>query len=187
MENNKSWQGCEETGISLCLCLCLKGRTCSIRKCPDKGSNWICSCQPTPQPQQCQIRATPATYTTAHSNAGSLTHWPRPGIEPVSSWILLGFVTAEPQWDLQNWKFWALLVGMWNSTAIIESSLAFPQKAKHRISTQLSSSLPRGTLQRTEDTNSKRYLMPLLIAALLGEPKTAQVPISTGKHKWNVM
>ena len=29
----------------------------------------------------------------SHSNAGSLTHWPKPGIEPISSWILAGFVT----------------------------------------------------------------------------------------------
>ena len=31
-------------------------------------------CQPTPQPQQRRIRASSVTYTTAHSNAGSLTH-----------------------------------------------------------------------------------------------------------------
>ena len=24
-----------------------------------------------------------------------------PGIEPTSSWILVGFVTAKPQWELQ--------------------------------------------------------------------------------------
>jgi len=29
------------------------------------------------------------TYTTAHGNAGSLTHWVRPGFEPESSWILV--------------------------------------------------------------------------------------------------
>ena len=29
---------------------------------------------PIPQPQQHQIRAESATYTTAHNNAGSLTH-----------------------------------------------------------------------------------------------------------------
>ena len=29
-----------------------------------------------------QIQATFATYTTAHSNNESLTHWARPGIEP---------------------------------------------------------------------------------------------------------
>ena len=33
------------------------------------------------------------TYPTAHGNVGSLTHWARPGIEPASSWILVGFVS----------------------------------------------------------------------------------------------
>ena len=32
------------------------------------------------------------TYTTAHGNAGSLTHWARPRIKPTSSWILVRFV-----------------------------------------------------------------------------------------------
>ena len=32
---------------------------------------------------------TSATYTVAHSNAGSLTHRVRPGIELMSSWILV--------------------------------------------------------------------------------------------------
>ena len=27
------------------------------------------------------------------------THWVRPEIEPVSSWTLVGFYTAEPQWE----------------------------------------------------------------------------------------
>ena len=39
--------------------------------------------------------STCATYITAHSNAGSLTDQARPGIEPTSSWILVGFITAE--------------------------------------------------------------------------------------------
>ena len=43
------------------------------------------------QPEQCGIRATSATYSTAHSNARSLTHWARPGLEPMSSWMLVGF------------------------------------------------------------------------------------------------
>ena len=30
---------------------------------------------------------------TARSNAGSLTHWARPGIEPTSSWTPVNFVT----------------------------------------------------------------------------------------------
>ena len=42
----------------------------------------------------------------AHSNARSLTQWVRPGIEPASSWILVRFVTTEPQWDLpMNFSF----------------------------------------------------------------------------------
>ena len=32
--------------------------------------------------------------TVAHSNAGSLAHWVSPGIEPASSWILVGFVNC---------------------------------------------------------------------------------------------
>ena len=44
------------------------------------------------------------TYTIAHDNTGSLTHLLRPGIEPVSSWILVRFVTAEPQQELMYMK-----------------------------------------------------------------------------------
>ena len=40
------------------------------------------------------------TYTTGHGNARSLTPWARPGIEPASSWILVGFFPAEPPWEL---------------------------------------------------------------------------------------
>ena len=36
----------------------------------------------------------------AHGNTGSLTHWARPGINPQSSRILVGFVTAEPWQEL---------------------------------------------------------------------------------------
>ena len=41
-----------------------------------------------PQPQQHGLRTTSATYTAAHGNARSLTHWLRPGIEPASSQTL---------------------------------------------------------------------------------------------------
>ena len=50
------------------------------------------SCCPTPQPQWHQICATSVIYTTAHGNARFLTHWASPGIKPVPSWILVGFV-----------------------------------------------------------------------------------------------
>ena len=48
------------------------------------------------------------TYTTAHSNAWSLTHWARPGMEPLSSWALVRFVSAAPQGELLDQPFlWA--------------------------------------------------------------------------------
>ena len=65
-----------------------------------RGLNWNFSCLPTPEPQQCGTQATSATYTIAHGNTGSPTHWARPGIKPASSWIRVGFVTTEPQWEL---------------------------------------------------------------------------------------
>ena len=49
-----------------------KDHTCGTWKFPGQ-ENQSCSCWPTPQPQQRQIRAMSAPYTTAHSNAGSGT------------------------------------------------------------------------------------------------------------------
>ena len=67
---------------------------------PGVDQNQSCNCRPIPQPQQCRIRASSVTYTTAYGNAGSLTHWVKPGIEPTTSWFLVGFVSAPPQWEL---------------------------------------------------------------------------------------
>ena len=52
------------------------------------------------QPQQHEIQATSVTYTMAHGNNRSLTHWARPGIKPASSWILVWFIFTAPQWEL---------------------------------------------------------------------------------------
>ena len=41
-----------------------------------------------------------ATYTTAHSNTRSLTHWARPRIEPATLWLLVRFMSTVPQWEL---------------------------------------------------------------------------------------
>ena len=46
-----------------------------------------------------------ATYTTAHDNTGSLTRWARLGIESAFLWILVRFITAEPQWELPDGLF----------------------------------------------------------------------------------
>ena len=68
-------------------------------------SNWTCSCWPMPQPQQYQIWAIAATYTIAHGNTRSLTYWAVPGIKLASSWILVWFVTAEPQMNSRMYVF----------------------------------------------------------------------------------
>ena len=59
---------------------------------PRLGSYRSCSHWPIPEPQQYQIRAVSATYTTAPGNAKSLTHWARLGIKPAASWFLVRFV-----------------------------------------------------------------------------------------------
>ena len=73
------------------------------------GSNWSYSCWPKPQPSQPQIQASSATYTTAHDNTGSLTHWVRPGIKPTSSQMLVRFISTEPQWELPKSTSFKLL------------------------------------------------------------------------------
>ena len=51
--------------------------------------------------QQRHIGAPSGTYTTVHSNIGSLTHWVRTGIKP--SWILVGFVYC---WAMKRTPFY---------------------------------------------------------------------------------
>ena len=57
-----------------------------------------------PQPQKHRIPSASVTYTTAHSSAQFLIHWARPRIKPASSWILVGFVSFEPWWELHEIK-----------------------------------------------------------------------------------
>ena len=68
---------------------------------PQLGVKWKPQHQPMPQPEQHRIRTTSATYSIAHSNTGSFTHWARPGMELMSSWILVWFATTEPQQESQ--------------------------------------------------------------------------------------
>ena len=51
---------------------------------------------PTYTTVNCGIGVTSVTYTTAHSNTGSLTHWVRPEIKLTSSWIPVKFVSTAP-------------------------------------------------------------------------------------------
>ena len=59
------------------------------------------------------------TYTTAHGNARSLTHWARQGIKTVSSWILDSFLLSHsgdsrPRFCHQNCtRAFGLSIDMW--------------------------------------------------------------------------
>ena len=56
------------------------------------------------------------TYTTGHSNAGSLTHWARAGIEPETSWFQLDSLTTAPRRELHNWFYFifnSYTCGIW--------------------------------------------------------------------------
>ena len=70
-----------------------------------RGWMWSCSCRPTPEPQQSGIQAESVTYTTAHGNDGSPTHWARLGIDPATSWFLVRFVCTTSWWELQDSLF----------------------------------------------------------------------------------
>ena len=77
---------------------------------PRLGLNGSYSFQPAPQAQHHQIQATSATCFIAHGNAGSLTHWVIPGMEPVSLWMLIRFVSTEPQKELLQLFYFILFV-----------------------------------------------------------------------------
>ena len=66
-------------------------------------SNW--SWSHSPMAHQHRIQDVSVTYTTAHGSAGSLTHWVRPGIKPVSSRMLVRFISAEQRWELTYCHF----------------------------------------------------------------------------------
>jgi len=67
---------------------------------------FVCVCFLGPHPQHIEVPRLgvklelqlPA-YTTAHGNAGSLTHRTRSGIESTTSWRVVRFVSAAPQWE----------------------------------------------------------------------------------------
>ena len=72
---------------------------------PRLGANQSCSLQPHQLPDlSCpQIWASSHSNSrqpTAHGNSIALTHWARPGTEPESSWLPVGFITDEPQREL---------------------------------------------------------------------------------------
>ena len=56
-----------------------------------------------------RILAMSENYTRAHGNERSPTHWARPGIEPSSSQILVGFVSTAPQQKFLSFSYTGFL------------------------------------------------------------------------------
>ena len=49
---------------------------------------------------QIEVTVAGLHHGQAHGNTRFLTHWVRPGIEPMSSWTLVRFISTETQWEL---------------------------------------------------------------------------------------
>ena len=66
------------------------------------------------------------TYTTAHHNAGSLTHRARPGIQVATSWNLVELITTEPRQELlkipQSWAMLRELLDLPGMPALLEKT-----------------------------------------------------------------
>ena len=65
------------------------------------------------------------TYTTAHGNTGSPTHWARPGIELTSSGILVGLISSASQWELPNSDSFISSFPIWMSFASLSCLMLY--------------------------------------------------------------
>ena len=100
--------------------LVFQGHTCGIWRSEARGGIWL------HQSHTNEGSEPSATYTMARGNAGSLTHWARPGMEPLSSWMLVGFVNPEPGWEIKSsfkmaWKTPCILSTSYHSLSDLKS------------------------------------------------------------------
>jgi len=56
------------------------------------------------------FQATSANYTTAHSNATSLTHWARPGSKPMTSWFIVRFINDCTTMGTPTGDYWYICI-----------------------------------------------------------------------------
>ena len=131
---------------------------------------------PQPQPQQrgiWAVSAVSANYTTAHCNARSLTHWVRPGIKPTNSWLLVGFISAAPQWELPILPFeWILeCKGDWKKTDIKKHTQKHKQKLICSVTRQ-GSSLPLRGWELVMGREHSRWQMDISDVLLINSGAT---------------
>ena len=101
-----------------------------------------------------RIWAIAAGLHHSHSNAGSLTHWARPGIEPVSSWLLVRFILLSHYGNSRN----VVLLAQYNhSSTLLSSPNYFSSLCKW--SPEISSCISLGNVFKAEsaDTMDKMF------------------------------
>ena len=67
-------------------------------------------------------------YNTAQGKTRSLTQWGMPGIKHESSWILVGFVTSKPRWELD-------IINFFNPNCALEEALHHSHQPQVRSQT----------------------------------------------------
>ena len=149
---------------------------------PRLGSNWSYCHWPMPEPQQRQTQASSVTYTTAQGNAGSLTHWARPGIEATTSRFLVRFLSIVPWWELQEGKnlrqSWQgcggirNLIHCWWECKMVQPfwktiCQTVPQKVKHKVIIWRRNFTPRYMLKRNENVCPHKNLYTYVHSSII--------------------
>ena len=128
---------------------------------------------PQPQQRQCRIQAVSVTYPMAHGNAGSPTHWARPGIEPISPWLLVRLVFAV---SYSNYTFSFIRNCQLFSKVFIWFYVTFRNVWKLQFSTSL---LTLGTINHWNFSHSGKFIshFVFLFVCFLGlHPWHMEVP-----------
>ena len=121
---------------------------------------------------------TRSKQTEAHGNACSLTHWARPGIEPAASWILVRFMSAEPQLELPLFTIFFSLIFYFSSLRFKAPSFSLWQMSQNaeRMSLTLVAErkwdLPREWNKLSSSAvSSLSCLFPKLLLLLIAPPR----------------
>ena len=99
------------------------------------------------------VGAAAAGLHYSHSNVVSLTHWPRPGIEPVSSWILVGLVSSDPQRNFFFFFFFFFLAGPVACGSSLTRIKVTPQQQPESLQWLYTGSLTHCTTREPQNWN----------------------------------
>jgi len=140
-----------------------------------------------------------ASYTTAHGNTRSLTHWARPEIEPTYSWILVRCVSTALQQEIpfpfffffsffffshpcHIWTFPGQELELWPMPQLQQYWILNPHYlARDLISTSIETSQIINSLPHNRNSKHLAFLLAVnwgLLLALKGCPLSPAMPLS---------